>query len=1106
MPNPFDDLIPTPSASTATSVSRNPFDDLVPTPSPAMHPLRRLAQTIFGPSEAARRVLPGAIRATPGLEQFPTLTDIARMPSLGIPNPMLDPIANATGEAERNTRAQLLAGLMAAPLDPTTYAFLGTSQMANIPARVALSSAIGAAPGLAFNRPLPEVALQAAVAGGLSALPTGAKQEARPPTRPSFAPESVWIPGEGATVQEAADAAQEGFGMMQRPQMPPPPVSMKITPQMELEAYGLPGGVPPGQELVPVKTTPSVGRVPHSVQQPQLYQPMPKPIIQPFAGSKRPDIQAGVLGELPSARQVAHARAVDPLKSAQDLAMQPRIPRTRGNAGFMALPEEEQAAQAGRQVAARAVATSATASERLQQEASRSSARLKDVSGRLAKFNKAAEIVAPETDTIAATGTVSDAARPALRAAGGNPSTLQYKFAEADIRAAQQDLVTLGRDIQRLRYSMGAGADPLSANAARAADDALRKAVATFNQRAVEFRKLRFAAGRAVKTFDRPPVPADVIAAVNEAGAITEGLQSAKAKLPIYTNIVRSVKNYRNLTPAEAQQLGTDLIDAWRLNLFSVTSWTLDLVGNAAEVASQVGGGIGRDLGHVVQGRLTFPSLQGFIRAMRGKTLPEQVMAGIAESATPETGVLAAGGFRKGPGTFTTRTTPASTALDYLVGTPLYAKGVTDNAARRFAASAHLWRKAIEHADRMGLRGMDRRAFYETFWKDTPQEVVEQVVREGNKAGFNRTLSRWEVAYASNPIVKLTMDPFARWGFQFWRAMGEWMGYNPELWARVKNGTARIEDISEYLGKSATGYGGLMLIDQLYDRVDFNSMEYVHENGNRTRLSGREPLTTGLWLLATVKGDLPKSTGALQYASIPFAKFVSDERGGGLLSSTVKLLTMANQQGQINPRAAKREVDDFVNRLIPGQALLSAIKTVFDDTIREGVGANLPGVSQTLPAAINPTTGGPLKPTQRVLGSGEFPTIGGTPIPGAERVMDPVQQLLSQFGMMVYRGPRTPIAGVPVAEVPEAWRREWLQLLGQERQRLLRPIAVNRGRIQAALKNPTAYEALRKEISNLDAQAARTATQRVQQRYGGKRAVPRKPTLRERRAPEALQP
>lgn len=581
-------------------------------------------------------------------------------------------------------------------------------------------------------------------------------------------------------------------------------------------------------------------------------------------------------------------------------------------------------------------------------------------------------------------------------------------------------------------------------------------------------------------------------------------------RLPLYTSILEAGKTFiekGKLTVGEGSQLARDVIDSIRLNLFSVTSFSLDMIGNATEIGAQVAAGVGKDLVQVAKGHVNFPSLQAVIRTIKDRPRVAGVEKGLELTAIGE---KLRGGFQKGPGTFTLRSTGTSKGLDYLVGSPLYLKGVMDTGAKRFSAAMSIWQDAIMAANLKGLKGAERQNFYQKFWEKPPKTVIEKAISEGNKAGFNRTLSKIEEKYAASPVVKLLVDTFGRWPWQFTRWGAEMVGYNPELFRSIRAGKATAEDIAGYLTKTASGWGGLYLVDRaLYDHVDFNSMEYVHADGDRTRLSSREPLASALWLLAVIKGDVEKAKGGFKFASVPSAQLLGEAGTPGILGGIIKQAQAAMSRKGVDPRGLSRDLTNFFNRLIPGQAILTAIESIFDPTLREGIGANIPGVSSLKPVVINPATGKPLEPRQEIPGTGlEFPQLGGVPIPGATRKLDPITKLLSKFGLLVYRGPRQPIAGVPAGEAPEEVRREWLETFGQKREKLLSPLIpkieeAERLHPEEMKQGGRIYEAWRKRIQFYDSIAAKRATAEVNQKRGfrARTKLPRQPTLRELRRP-----
>ncbi len=745
-------------------------------------------------------------------------------------------------------------------------------------------------------------------------------------------------------------------------------------------------------------------------------------------------------------------------------------------------------------------------SEALAKDAVTASNRAHKIADTFEATNRKLELAAEGADRIQERGTIEKGVRPEFRGEGqpAREETEHFRFSEADIEKSGAELVAAVKEFQDYERGFRESADSNSAQAMRVSRQIMEQAVKNWQV-------YRSSAGRAVQRFNRP-IPRDVIDRLREAGLIAGNLRDVRARAPIASNILESLKHWDTLSDAGKKQFARDVVDHFRLNLFSVTSWTLDMIGNASELTGQAGAGVGHDLVRLAKGDPTFPSLQGAFRAIRANPAFRELPKDIEHAL--ETTV---GGERlrkeEGAGIFTYRKGVGSKIYDYGVGAPLYWKGFMDTAAKRMGALWTLNRDAIEVARSKGLQGADRELFIQKFLQIPPPDSLARALSNGKKAGFNRDLSKLEENIASSTTARLLVDVFARWPFQFARWGAEMLGYNPEMYHKLRAGTLRAEDVGEYLGKAAVGVGGLMLLNNYYNRTDFNSMEYVDDEGNRIRLSNRDPIPTGLWLLAVLKGAyaaapgdkkakdeaLSKATAALQFASVPGARLLAGQ--GGLLGGTIKVFLQAIENPQNDPRALRRELDDTINRAIPGQALLSALKTAFDPTIREGIGANLPLVSAALPAAVNPVTGEPLQPRQRIGGL-ELPAIGGTPIPGATRLLEPVQKLLSRFGLLVYRGPRSPIAGYPPGQVPEELRTEWQGFFGHFRNKLLEPLTRLAGIEHMDEKQ---QESVRKKVQERDRAAAEMANRAMRRLHGGPRKLPRQESRREMAGPEVFQ-
>lgn len=745
------------------------------------------------------------------------------------------------------------------------------------------------------------------------------------------------------------------------------------------------------------------------------------------------------------------------------------------------------------------------------------------------ELDQQARIVFSEAETIRKTGTISKELREGFREDFPKPETFKTRISEADVQRVQKEIIDVADAMREITGEIEA---QVGLKGFELINNTLKPLLGNLKSRAnalaKEYRKLRFAAGRTVRRFGQA-VPPDVIEMLREANVQLDGLRTAQARLPLYTSILDKLKRANNLTPGELVELQRDLIDAYRLNLFSMGSFSLDLFGNSIELSTQALGGLSRDFVRMGRGDFNFASMQSLFRAMRRAKTTEKalgpaeiksngIISNILGDKTAAGEQLRSGFGGGGAGVFTTREGLSSTSLDYLVGTPLYLKSFFDSGSKRFAANMSLWEDAIVEANKSGLRGTARNQFFDSFFKSPPEASISKAIELGNKAGFNRPLTGIERTIAGSKLFKLFGEAFARWPFQFTRWAGEMLGYNQPLFSKFKADIGRqgfnkalasnAENIATYLTRTATGWGGLWLLNEmLYDNVDFNNMTYVHANGERTRLASRDPLPTALFFIANIRGDVARATGALRHASIPFARLVMGE--GGILGSFLSNLRFAFEQGKLNPKGVRREINDVVNRTLPGQAILGAIESLFDPQLREGIGANVPLVSLGLGERADITTGGQLAPRQRFLGV-ELPQVQGVPLPGARILANPVQKLLSQFGLLLSRGSRQPIAGFPPGDLPEEVTREFEAALGRHRANILGPEA---DRIQRMLdrnpellQNRTTFDQLRKRIQRLDARAARLAKQELDIAFGAPRKLPRQPTVRERRGPKRFTP
>lgn len=477
-----------------------------------------------------------------------------------------------------------------------------------------------------------------------------------------------------------------------------------------------------------------------------------------------------------------------------------------------------------------------------------------------------------------------------------------------------------------------------------------------------------------------------------------------------------------------------------------------------------------------------------------------------------------------GHGVFTRRETQASAGYDTIAGLPLYSKAAADAPYKNIFGNGLIWREAFMEADKQGLRGIDRQRFADNFWQNIPKSVMDDAFSEANKAGWNRPLSPMYERWARYPLFKLIVDPFGRWSAQFGKWTAEMLGAGtPALVRKYMAGTLGPEEAARHLARMATGWGGVYAIDRLFNQnpngaVDYKSGEWVDaKSGDRQRLSNFEPVITSLMLGQVMKagyaastGDhdgakehLTKATQVMRFSSLPMLKFLYGD--GGLLGGPLGAMMDGLKAGNIDTQRVHDEVTNLANHLIPGQAILSFIKSVSDPTLREGLGANIPGVSYLTDHRIDLTTGGTIEPTQRLFGASgpEVKSIGGTPLPGARRILTPIAATLSKYGLMEYRGPRLPIAGYRPDDAPEEVTREWQTELGKARNQILSQVlpsiqdAERRAPPGGLKPDSPYYEQIRKTLATYDAMAVKHANDVVNQRHLSRGQMPRRKTVRE---------
>lgn len=516
------------------------------------------------------------------------------------------------------------------------------------------------------------------------------------------------------------------------------------------------------------------------------------------------------------------------------------------------------------------------------------------------------------------------------------------------------------------------------------------------------------------------------------AGAMPE----MKKQKPIIDQIW---KDFRDGQPGQAI---SHAVDYFRMNLFTAGSWTLDFGTNLIASAAKIPAWGIMDLGAMATGRAPtrmFSAIRALQNGMRnwnplGKRyrLPDAIESELGTTAGGEFGGRGREVFVDFSEILRDRPELADKLrhIDKVIGAPVRMKRAVDSFFGRFGAAAELYNRAYIEGKSRGLSGDELKTFVEEFVQNPSDAAINRAVKTGKELKFNRDLTRWEETFSGNILTKLVIEAFPRWTLQFIRWGGEMIGADPVFFKDLVTGKATPEQAVNYLTKAATGWGGIYAFNQLaYDNIDPNSMEYVKEDGNRVRLSGRTPAPELFFICAMLRGDSENAKAALQHLSLPGAKLLSGDAGVlGPLFDTIKRAI----EGRYTAEQTARELTKLVNDAIPGKSVFGLIRAIYDPTVREGIGAPIPGVASQLPQRINPTTGEPLAPKTRIPGTSiELPTVGGTPFPGAERVLNDVESALLDHGLGLTRPRRTSIIDLPAEDVPKEMRREYEKLAGR---------------------------------------------------------------------------
>lgn len=591
------------------------------------------------------------------------------------------------------------------------------------------------------------------------------------------------------------------------------------------------------------------------------------------------------------------------------------------------------------------------------------------------------------------------------------------------------ELVTARKAMQRVRTELANSADTASLNYF----DVLQK---RFELSFRKVQELRRASHEALYFWN------EIRGEYQEIARMAGEMPSIKARKPILDQLVKDLRD------KEWARSGRDVVDYLRVNLFTPFSFTLDFTTNLMAVASHTPAWLGMDLAHLVTGKpmtRTATALRALRLAGRNAVpftekfrLPQDIEIGLGTAAggefqgLPKEVMVDFSEILRGKPELASKLKNA----DYILGGPVRMKRAVDNFFGRFGATAELYNSAYQAGRSKGLKGDGLKSFVEEFVRNPPEEAAAEAIRVGGEFKFNRELPDWAERFANNSITKLAVEAYPRWTLQFTKWAGEMMGLDPRFFKKVKQGKATAEQTASFLAKAATGWGALYAFNQLfYNQVDPNTMEYVTEKGERIRLSGRQPFPELYMLTAMFRGDMNNAKAALPFTSVPFASMMGGQ--GGLLSPLVQTM-IESWKGNYTAEMASSEMTKMVNNAIPGKSMLGLIRALYDPTVREGIGAPIPGVAQMLPTKINPTTGEPSAPMQRIPGTGiKLPTVGGTPFPGALRIQNAVEKALVNHGIVTVRPRRTSLIEIPMSEIPKELRREYEQRSGKAVQQIV---------------------------------------------------------------------
>jgi len=549
---------------------------------------------------------------------------------------------------------------------------------------------------------------------------------------------------------------------------------------------------------------------------------------------------------------------------------------------------------------------------------------LKELEIDISKTKGKLDLALNQIENVSKTGTFQPKGiRPKL--SKGVPAEEESLVSKSVVEEANKFFVNAGNEVRRLRQVAESQADDLTLNQLKVAEGRFK----------IAFAKRQEAARTASESLSQFRFQ------VNEAKEILGSLdliKDIKPKIAVVDRIILAALKRTNpelaerlangevvgglhLEPApmripENLQAAKAMVNYFRVNLFPMFSFMRDAITNSIATAFKLPSYAMRDI--YAMGRGYSPNrILGVVKSMKeqGKFLGRFMK----DNPLPKEIENALGGeISESVGERFTRLSNIKAGkfpIDYVLSPAIKLKRGTDVLFSRTMTLADLISNGVREADILKLSGLARQKFIDNFIKNPPDSAKASAIELGKKVKFRVDVSKIEEKISRSMGLQLLGDTFPGWSIQFSRWMGRTLGADPAFFKKVKLGQATADDVIQYVGEMATGWGGIGLVNQsLYDSVDFNSMEYVNDKKERTRLSGLTPIPEALLLSALFRGDKEKAALALRYTSIPFSGLMSGEPSG-LLANWIEA-SGAYVKGGISNDRFIREIEFIINRLI----------------------------------------------------------------------------------------------------------------------------------------------------------------------------------------------